>query len=89
MDIWTGFVEKKINLDVTKKMWKGEATPNGIAYHYDFEPVSLLVTGKLWDAMYVLELTDNELCGDGWSVFFFTLKMFSNYLEDEVSSSNN
>merc|ERR1719193_166427 len=44
-----------------------EATPNGLAYHYDpnaeNHQSNFLVTGKLWPRIYNLKLNDEDLCG--------------------------
>eukprot|EP00405_Crypthecodinium_cohnii_P029834 CAMPEP_0206503486 /NCGR_PEP_ID=MMETSP0324_2-20121206/54756_1 /ASSEMBLY_ACC=CAM_ASM_000836 /TAXON_ID=2866 /ORGANISM="Crypthecodinium cohnii, Strain Seligo" /LENGTH=377 /DNA_ID=CAMNT_0053992149 /DNA_START=28 /DNA_END=1162 /DNA_ORIENTATION=+ len=63
VDPITGLAEKQVSLKGLHS-WKGEATPNGLAYSVDgLGGNHLLVTGKLWPQMFLLELSQEDLCG--------------------------
>merc|ERR1719329_1077871 len=58
----TGKVD--LQLDLTGlHMWRGEATPNGIAYSSIMDEGLLVVTGKLWPLMFALRMSAADLCG--------------------------
>jgi len=62
VDPLTGECEAK--LDVGKlHSWRGEQTPNGLAYSVLLGSESLLVTGKQWPSMFLLRLAPTDLCG--------------------------
>ncbi|CAE7661477.1 QCT [Symbiodinium sp. CCMP2456] len=62
VDPVTGDCERYIDI---KKLhpWRGQATPNGIAYSPAFGKELLLVTGKLWPNMFSLRMSASDLCG--------------------------
>ncbi|CAK0863139.1 unnamed protein product [Prorocentrum cordatum] len=46
--------------------WRGDATPNGVAYSARLDPGLLLVTGKLWPQLFALRVPPEDppgLCG--------------------------
>lgn len=61
VDPVTGDCERYIDI---KKLhpWRGQATPNGIAYSPAFGKQLLLVTGKLWPNMFSLRMSASDLC---------------------------
>lgn len=53
IDPWTGACEASLNLKGLYN-WRGEATPNGVAYSpASLGMLSLLVTGKKWPTMFI------------------------------------
>ncbi|OLQ13582.1 Glutaminyl-peptide cyclotransferase [Symbiodinium microadriaticum] len=66
VDPVTGDCERYIDI---KKLhpWRGQATPNGIAYSPAFGKQLLLVTGKLWPNMFSLRMSASDLCGGALS----------------------
>ena len=62
VDPMTGNCEKTIDIGQLHS-WRGQATPNGIAYSTAFGKDALLVTGKLWPQMFSLRMTALDLCG--------------------------
>lgn len=44
-------------------VWRGDATPNGIAYSASLGSNRLIVTGKLWPKMFSLQMHTMDLCG--------------------------
>lgn len=58
----TGKVD--LQLDLTGlHTWRGEATPNGIAYSAAMDEGLLIATGKLWPQMFALRVSAADLCG--------------------------
>ncbi|CAE6952311.1 QCT [Symbiodinium sp. CCMP2592] len=62
VDPVTGDCERYIDIK-TLHPWRGQATPNGIAYSPAFGKELLLVTGKLWPNMFSLRMSASDLCG--------------------------
>jgi len=62
VDPHTGRVELKIDIGKLHS-WRGEETPNGLAYSTLLGERTLLVTGKLWPKMFALEMSPDDLCG--------------------------
>jgi len=62
VDPTTGACELRIMISDLYK-WRGEATPNGIAYSRVLHPQWLLVTGKNWPTTFALQLSTADLCG--------------------------
>jgi len=62
VDPTTGICEAFISVRGLHR-WRGEETPNGIAYSHALGPQTLLVTGKLWPHMFSLQMSQHDLCG--------------------------
>lgn len=62
VDPVSGAIELKLDVG-SLYAWRGEATPNGVAYSASFGQDTLLVTGKLWPRMFALQLSAVDLCG--------------------------
>lgn len=62
VDPATGVAEAELDLGGLFA-WRGEQTPNGIAYSVGLKSTSLIVTGKLWPEMFELGLSTVDLCG--------------------------
>lgn len=63
VDPFTGICELQVNVQ-SLWVWNGEATPNGIAYDAKLGYNTLLVTGKLWPQMFLLQMSADDLCGE-------------------------
>jgi len=58
IDPRNGVVKRELSLKKLGVKWRGNDTPNGIAYHAShIGPLSLLVTGKNWDSLYTLTIS--------------------------------
>lgn len=62
VDPVTGVAEAQMSVQSLHR-WQGEATPNGVAYNMALGENALLVTGKLWPQMFLVQLSPNDLCG--------------------------
>lgn len=62
VDPSTGEAEAYLSVQGLRK-WHGDETPNGIAYSMALGEDKLLVTGKLWPKMFLLQIAPSDLCG--------------------------
>jgi len=62
VDPMTGVCEVQLSVSGLHS-WRGEQTPNGIAYSPVLGPGHLLVTGKQWPTLFGLQMTPEDLCG--------------------------
>jgi len=62
IDPETGIVEAHFSIKGLYN-WSGDATPNGIAYSYEWGPNDMLITGKLWNTIFNYQFKDLEICG--------------------------
>lgn len=62
VDPETGTAEAMLSVKGLQS-WRGDMTPNGIAYSTSLGPDRLLVTGKLWPKMFLLRVAPADLCG--------------------------